>query len=345
MVLDPFSALGLASNIVQFVDFSSKLISESYGLYKSAGSSAETTELKTITSDLNQLSVKLQELSHTSLNPPGSSDEKALRDPAASCNGVAAELLTILRDLEVESPHQKWQSFRQALKTVMRKENIEGLEHRIDLFRQQIIVRLVDILSDRQSSVLTELQSLVKENRKMDINRTDQLAQLSKSLDLVRSSTSIAANKADLKDISSKLDPIASMGESLALEQKILDSLRFKTMKVRHENIAKAHADTFHWIFHSQSQQSQTSSCPNFLQWLQRSYIQGGNIFRIAGKASSGKSTLMKFIYSHPSTQVALRKWAGKSKLVVASFFFWLSGTRMQKSQDGLLQSSLHEIL
>ena len=79
----------------------------------------------------------------------------------------------------------------------------------------------------------------------MDINRTDQLNKVTKSLDLICSSTARAAKKANLNEISSKLDALASMGAALALEQKILDSLRFKTMKIRHETIAKAHTDTF----------------------------------------------------------------------------------------------------
>ena len=53
----------------------------------------------------------------------------------------------------------------------------------------------------------------------------------------------------------------------------------------------------------------------------------------------------MKFLCNHPLTRVALQKWAGQSKLAVASFFFWIAGTKMQKSQEGLLQSLLYEVL
>lgn len=41
----------------------------------------------------------------------------------------------------------------------------------------------------------------------------------------------------------------------------------------------------------------------------------GNGIFHIAGKLGSGKSTLMKFLCSHPQTKVALQKWAGMVKL------------------------------
>ena len=59
-MLDPFTALSLASGVVQFVDFSSKLISEGQELYKSAeGALTENTELKSVTVDLNHLCEKL----------------------------------------------------------------------------------------------------------------------------------------------------------------------------------------------------------------------------------------------------------------------------------------------
>ena len=146
MVLDPFSALGLASNIAQFVDFSSKLISNSYELYKSTGHLVETIELKMVANDLSQLTDKLQRSSQNGLTPPGSPDEEDLKKLAASCKEIADELLAILRDLGVKSPHQKWQSFRQALRTARKKEKIDALERRINLFRQQITMKLVAIL-------------------------------------------------------------------------------------------------------------------------------------------------------------------------------------------------------
>jgi myo-inositol catabolism protein IolC len=40
-----------------------------------------------------------------------------------------------------------------------------------------------------------------------------------------------------------------------------------------------------------------------------------------------------------------LIRWAGDKILITASFYFWNSGTELQKSQVGLLQSILHEAL
>src|SRR5438034_11793152 len=53
----------------------------------------------------------------------------------------------------------------------------------------------------------------------------------------------------------------------------------------------------------------------------------------------------MKYLYGHGRTEKLLRTWARPSELVKASHFFWNAGTEMQKSQVGLLQSLLFEIL
>jgi hypothetical protein len=53
----------------------------------------------------------------------------------------------------------------------------------------------------------------------------------------------------------------------------------------------------------------------------------------------------MKYICNHKTTLEILRRWAGTEQLFTASFFFWNSGYPMQKSQVGLLQSLLYQVL
>lgn len=53
----------------------------------------------------------------------------------------------------------------------------------------------------------------------------------------------------------------------------------------------------------------------------------------------------MKYLCQQEKTKDLLSKWAGDAPLVIASFFFWYPGTPMQKSQNGLLRSILHQII
>lgn len=52
----------------------------------------------------------------------------------------------------------------------------------------------------------------------------------------------------------------------------------------------------------------------------------------------------MKFLCDDAQTTTALQAWACDKKLVIASHYFWLSGTLIQKSQEGLFRSLLHGI-
>ena len=127
-----------------------------------------------------------------------------------------------------------------------------------------------------------------------------------------------------------KLLDIAHMGNEIGIIFNILKSLCFMTMKFRHSKIANAHPRTFQWIFST-----------DFVHWLQ----SDDPIYWVSGKPGCGKSTLMKYLVDNPETMANLQVWAGTRQLVTASFFFWIAGTEMQKSQEGLLQSLLYEVL
>ena len=121
----------------------------------------------------------------------------------------------------------------------------------------------------------------------------------------------------------------------------LLDSLGFPTMQNRQEEIAPASRTTFDWILKESSGRSEDLPLTNLLHWLR----SGHGIYWVNGKAGSGKSTLMKYIFNDRRTSGALSLWAGVRPVLVASFFFWNSGTREQRSQTGLLRSLLFQIL
>ena len=66
VVMDPISALSLAANILQFIDFTSKLFSAGYQMHQ-AGTSQLELDLGLVVRDLGDASRNLK----ASLNPPG----------------------------------------------------------------------------------------------------------------------------------------------------------------------------------------------------------------------------------------------------------------------------------
>ena len=123
------------------------------------------------------------------------------------------------------------------------------------------------------------------------------------------------------------------------LQRTIIESLRFAEMTDRHHRIVEAHEKTFQWLFlpGTANQQKWT----DFSGWLEGK----STLYWVTGKAGSGKSTLMKYIYGDKRTMDHLKIWAAGVPLVTAAFFFWNSGTRMQMSEVGFLQSILSQVL
>jgi hypothetical protein len=142
----------------------------------------------------------------------------------------------------------------------------------------------------------------------------------------------------------------------LLKEQNILDSLSFENMDLRRNSISRAHSNTFKWLLKPYDSTSELlkpyESTPElrlsplhmhstFIQWLQHS----DDTYWIGGKPGSGKSTMMKYILDEKKTAENLKKWSRGENLYIAGYFFWHRGSKIQRSQQGLLQSLLFTVL
>lgn len=134
----------------------------------------------------------------------------------------------------------------------------------------------------------------------------------------------------------------ATAAKTSLLQDFILEGLSYASMKDRQEEVAEAHSKTFEWIFVEPDKKDLDQNHSNFVHWLTQDGANG--IYWINGKAGSGKSTLMQFIYNHETTTEQLRSWAGETPLTIAGFFFWTSGSLEQRSQAGLLRSLLYQL-
>jgi hypothetical protein len=148
---DPLTAVGLAGTVVQFVDFSTKLVSHSVELYEKGKLSCHD-ELEKATVDLTQLTQELSYIPQASQSQPGfvrrrpSREEVALEQLAASCAELGGQLLSVLNSLNAQKSHNCLESFRTALRAVRKKSNIEDIDHRLKKLKDQLCMRLLAIL-------------------------------------------------------------------------------------------------------------------------------------------------------------------------------------------------------
>ena len=224
-----------------------------------------------------------------------------------------------------------------------------------DLFRCRRDINVVFLLQSEQSDALDIdikevvrillgkrpilLEQIDNPSKPKGSRNTDHLI-LNSSPDLCHTSETSGSSQQAATSSTPDLKMGASTDKTSLLQDFILDGLSFMSMKDRQEEVAEAHRQTFEWIF---DDTDETKPGSNFARWLKGD--DGDGIYWINGKAGSGKSTLMQFMYNHKTTARYLHLWAGAVPLTRARFFFWTSGSLEQRSQIGLLRYLLFQLL
>lgn len=138
--MDPLGAIGLAGNIITFVDFTSKLIAKTHEIYSSStGITNEHADLAKVINDVHTMTRQLD----CSAGPPVTDDETALFDLVKECRKLSADLVRALKRLQTRNPSSKLESFHGAWRVMREKDNLESLEKRVDRYRRQILDRIV----------------------------------------------------------------------------------------------------------------------------------------------------------------------------------------------------------
>jgi hypothetical protein len=100
--MDPFSDLGLASNIVQFLNFGGNLLCGSLELYRSVDGTSSTDQVsEAITNDLTALCAEIVRAGRDLNENTASESELSLLSLASSCNELGKGFLLALKSLKV----------------------------------------------------------------------------------------------------------------------------------------------------------------------------------------------------------------------------------------------------
>jgi len=381
--MDPLTALGFASNIIQLITFTSDLVSKGREIYKSAdGQLLESQELDTVAKSLQDLCTNLPaQLRKKSL----SKTESQLRSLCEDCNKAAAQLIDAIRGLKVTGSNKKWASFRQALNSVWKEDEIDALSKRLERYRSQL-----------DTTLLISLREEINASNYYSHSTTSGPPAKPWHVELMgtlRYNDWQSKNRQDIAAFSSKLSEYTKEEKDQLIKQHIMEQLRFTNMGDRYERIEDAYQRTFNWIFEDgESAVNSPERDPEIAGltedgWVSvmsrkqlpsvqnRDEVRGATnqimtgavthgavsdrgwsnfiswlkgeegVYWITGKPGSGKSTLMKYLNNDPRTMFYLRDWRGVFPLTTAGFFFWNSGTVMQMSKKGLLQAILYECI
>jgi hypothetical protein len=142
--MDPLTAIGIASNILSFIDFSAKLIAGAHDVYNSAsGTTEEAVDAAHIINDFESLSRRLGfPQSSARIGAAATDDDKALAMLVHNCRTLSDELLRALRRLQAKNKGSKGESLLIAWRAMRQKGQLESLEKRVEKYRRQILDRI-----------------------------------------------------------------------------------------------------------------------------------------------------------------------------------------------------------
>ncbi|PVI03015.1 hypothetical protein DM02DRAFT_726796 [Periconia macrospinosa] len=137
--MEALAAVGLASNIVQFIGFARELVSTSKQISRSAdGTLVEILEIEAIAKNLQNLSDNLRVVpakkdGRVMENYTPSKEEESLKQLCEGCRFVAGLMIEKIKGLTVDTKVSR--KAGRKLKTSLAKEDMEDLETRLDRYQ------------------------------------------------------------------------------------------------------------------------------------------------------------------------------------------------------------------
>ncbi|GME23775.1 hypothetical protein GTA08_BOTSDO10490 [Neofusicoccum parvum] len=173
--MEALAALSFACNVIQLVEFSSKVIIGAEDLYRE-GSKKENEELKDVTETIRNYSKDLSKRS--------ASDNAELKDIADKAAEVGQELIQLLNSLAVpqDAEHRRWKSVCVILRGMHKSEKMKELDGRLQRLQQVLNTRLLILIRDSNSAITVHITELKKTNEALGAEMADNFGKILQKL-------------------------------------------------------------------------------------------------------------------------------------------------------------------
>ena len=345
--MEALVALGLASNVNQFVDFGINATDKLRQIYKN-GATIEQKDLASTADHLSTVTTGLRtSLRDAHTHKALSRSETQLLDLADRCMGTASKLHAELDKIS-KQPDSGIRALLKKMTISMRRARaVNELSEQLREDRCMLETSLLMCLHGTASHIVAD-QGLLYE--RLGVAEKHIIARLASGVtslsDLLKAEGSNTRHEISHQHDETREHVTKEVGQlefrllNKDERRNLLESLHFPEINLRQEQIKPAFADTFEFIF-DQSEKDR-SHWDSFVDWLR----SDRDLYWIQGKLGSGKSSLMSFLSEEPRTlenAFASQQYSGQKVLV--TFFFWNAGSVLQKSAEGLLRSFVYQLL
>ncbi|RSL98908.1 hypothetical protein CEP52_010038 [Fusarium oligoseptatum] len=316
---DPLPIIGLASSIITFIEFGIRITRTARSIRVAADGKAP--EIQELQKNLEEMLVSKQQILDRKDAGRVSGNERQIANTVKECDKLAGEIKEVIDDLT--GPRSLFGSGGVAIRVVRRRNELDKLRKRLrdqDSKIRECLQHLLD--RERHSQLLTELRMIHELHVRHKINQSTDIRQLRKDIFEISTTRSddIETTEAQVTRLRTKLEKLDQEAERQRMQAQVIESLYVRVLERRRDDIITADSSTNSWLHDSQR--------TYFSSWLE---------------SNDRKSIL----YQWPGGQrkIDFDEWAGPLDLSCASHFFWNQGFSLEKSQEGLLQSLLYQIL
>ncbi|KJX98415.1 hypothetical protein TI39_contig412g00036 [Zymoseptoria brevis] len=342
------AAVAAASSIIQVIHFSASCIAEITKLWASDELGLQDNIALEQWVDQQHTFADSLITSHHDPSRAPSTEQMNVENIAKELRREAQILLDLLRSVKVQEGlvglERKWRVCVQTIKALKKRKTIEAHQKHLQEIHVFLTNVLLQIIRDEATewskelnlTLMPALERLLHAVEQTEVKNARSVVELQRILlhtakeHASRLERQIEEGFAELKR---REESRAEAKRDAAKTTRIIGSLYNPAMSMRRNAILPAHAHTFEWIF-------EDDSSP-FRKWL----ASGSGTIWINGFAGSGKSTLMKYISNATETEQILTQWAEHGSVFVIETYFWNPGTLLQKSEQGLLQAILYQVL
>lgn len=299
--------------------------------------------VKECDTDIKELRTQLLQLQHTSSslstaikrNGLRAEDRSPVEEAIAQCKEAAEELKSAIDKIRLDGtqPQNAFAKLKAAGRKAVypfKKSTILGLKEDTETCQDVLDLAISTLQLNFGATTIEQLHEL-----------DDKLVAGTATLETTLQSLQISQDAAKEEIVQHLLHnrKLITDEEQRRKASAIVESLAYPEMNSRRREVPEAHDSSLRWLFTEEAEKyPQITSLLKFLN-------EESGLFWVQGKPASGKSTFMKYLLNRNRGRDKLWEWTGTRDIIFVGHFCWIAGTAMQKSQQGMLQSLLHQVL